>query len=77
MGRMFWLLLVPLMVLAGVAIGLRRHADSTEQISKRCSNCETPMSLRRVSWFKSFLLLAAWECPHCGNRSRSRTGTAS
>jgi hypothetical protein len=77
MGRMFWLLLVPLMVLVGVAIGLRRHADSTEQISKRCSNCETPMSLRRVSWFKSFLLLAAWECPHCGNRSRSRTGTVS
>jgi hypothetical protein len=75
MSRMLWLFLVSFAVLAGVAMGLRRPSDSTEH-PKRCSNCETPMSLRRVSWFRSFLFLAAWECPHCGNRTKSRTGTA-
>jgi hypothetical protein len=69
----FLALLVPLIALGTVA-GLRRRTLRVDPISGHCSNCRTPMSMRRVSWFGSLLFLPAWECVHCGNRSRSRKG---
>jgi len=69
---LFLALLVAFVALAVVLAGLRRRPLTIKQTRGRCSNCATPMSMRRVSWLKSLLFLAAWECPHCGNRSRSR-----
>jgi hypothetical protein len=68
-----WLSLVLILVVVGFALaGLRRRRFAAEQGSRHCPHCDTPMSMRRVSWLKSFLFLAAWECPHCGTRSRLR-----
>jgi hypothetical protein len=58
----------------GILSGIRRRSASVEQNRGRCSNCETPMSLRRVSWFKSHLWFGEWQCPHCGTRIRSGKG---
>jgi hypothetical protein len=73
----FLAIVVALISLALVA-RVRRPSPEVDP-PRHCSNCETPMSLRRVSRFKSLLFLPAWQCPHCGNRSRSKkgvTGTA-
>jgi hypothetical protein len=72
----FLVLFVALVAFGVVAVTLRRRQSGVDPHLTHCSNCQTPMSLRRVSWIKSLFFLAAWECPHCGNRSRSRTGTA-
>lgn len=69
------------LILVGVILlvaGLRR-ANGIKK-SSHCSNCETPMSMRRVSRLKSLLFLTAWECPHCATKtgswiSISRSGT--
>jgi hypothetical protein len=82
MDGMIWLLLVQIVaigVLGAVVVGLRRAKLGAERNARHCPHCETPMSMRRVSWFRSFIFLAAWQCQHCGNRSRPRrrmTGTA-
>ena len=66
-----------LFVAAGLVLaGVRRRQLAADHASRHCLHCQTPISMRRPSWFKSLLFLAAWECPHCGNRRRSRTGTA-
>jgi ribosomal protein L37AE/L43A len=68
---LFLALIVALVALGAVLAGLRRRPRSVEQIPGRCTSCETPMSLRRVSIFRSHMLLGAWECPHCGDRIKS------
>jgi hypothetical protein len=65
---LFLALIVALITLGVVLAGLRRRAPSVEQSPGRSTSCETPMSLRRVSIFRSHMLLGAWECPHCGTR---------
>jgi hypothetical protein len=67
-----WLFLALLVVLmmVGVMTGWRGPGRSVDQNLKRCPNCETPMSLRRVSLLRSLSLLGAWVCPHCGNRTK-------
>jgi hypothetical protein len=79
MDRMVWLFLAEVVALAALALvltGMRQWRLRTDQRSRHCPHCDTPMSMRRISLLKSLLFLVAWECPHCGSRSRSRTGTA-
>jgi predicted RNA-binding Zn-ribbon protein involved in translation (DUF1610 family) len=82
MEDIIWLFLalpVALVALGAVLAGLRRRAPSMEHDPARCTSCETPMSLRRVSIFRSHMLLGARECPHCGTRMNKRgivAGTA-
>jgi DNA-directed RNA polymerase subunit RPC12/RpoP len=77
-----WTYLIPIIVFVAfgtVLAGLGRRQPSMGHDPARCTNCETPMSLRRVSIFESPTLRSMWMCPHCGNRIKSRkgvTGTA-
>jgi hypothetical protein len=64
-----WLYLALILVaVCFVLVGLRRRAPSMEHDPARCTSCETPMSLRRVSIFESPTLRIRWVCPHCRNR---------
>lgn len=78
MEGIVWLFLAFLVALmtVGVVVGLRRRPDGVSLKSRHCLSFRTPMSLRRVSWFKSLLFMPAWECRHCGNRSRFGKGMA-
>jgi hypothetical protein len=74
MDGMVWLF--PAFILASVAFGvvvagLRRRLSGLDLNVRHCSNCQTPMSLRRVSIFQSYTLRGAWMCPDCGNRIKS------
>jgi hypothetical protein len=71
----FFLALVVALIALGMVAGLRRRPLGINP-ARHCSNCRTPMSMRRVSWLRPLPFFAAWECRHCGSRSRSRTGTA-
>jgi predicted RNA-binding Zn-ribbon protein involved in translation (DUF1610 family) len=73
----FLVLMVALVALSVMLAGLRRRQPSMEEPA-RCTSCETPMSLRRVSIVESLTLRGTWKCPHCGNRiKRGRSeGTA-
>jgi ribosomal protein L37AE/L43A len=75
MDGIIWLFLAFLVVLVclGAVAGVRRRSSEVDS-PRHCSSCETPISLRRVSWFNSLLFLPVWQCPHCGNRSRSKKG---
>jgi hypothetical protein len=71
--------LFPALILVAVCVllaGLRRRPPAIEQNSTRCTNCETPMSLRRVSLFQSLTFRGKWMCPHCGTRMRRRARIA-
>jgi uncharacterized iron-regulated membrane protein len=73
MDGSIWLYLaevVALAVGAAIVVGLRR--PSALEKSRPCPNCQTPMSMRRVSWFRTHLLFGVWECPHCGTRMKRR-----
>jgi hypothetical protein len=78
MGDIIWLFLaltVALVALGVVLAGLRRRAPRIRL--DHCPSCRTPMSLRRVSIFRSHM--SAWECPHCKTRMNKRgrvAGTA-
>jgi len=81
MDGIFWLFLaflVALVALGAVLAGLRRRAPSMEHAPARCTSCETPMSLRRVSIFEAPRLRVQWVCPHCGSRIKKgrSVGTA-
>jgi predicted RNA-binding Zn-ribbon protein involved in translation (DUF1610 family) len=81
MDGIIWLflaLIVALVALGAVLAGLRRRPPSMEDDPARCTSCETPMSLRRVSIFESPTLRVQWVCPHCGNRimKEKSVGTA-
>jgi hypothetical protein len=72
MDGIIWLflaLLVALISLGAVLAGLRRRPPQIK--TDHLPSCRTPMSLRRVSVFRSHMLLGAWECPHCGIRIKS------
>lgn len=70
MDGIIWLFLALLVALVTVCVALRdRRKHSVEPIPRQCANCETPMSLRRISFFRSYFLLGTWECPHCGART--------
>jgi hypothetical protein len=82
MDGMTWVIVGQILAVVFLATALvrRRRLFDVESNSRQSLSCETPMSMRRVSRFKSLLFLAARECPHCGNRIRSRkrvAGTAS
>jgi DNA-directed RNA polymerase subunit RPC12/RpoP len=71
MEGVIWLfpaLVLALICLAVVLAGIRPRPPSVSQSPGQCSNCETPMSLRRVSVLESHALLGEWVCPHCGMR---------
>lgn len=69
----FLALLVALMTI-GVVAGLRRRPLGVDPVSRHCSNCRTPMSLRRVSLLQSLTHRGMWKCPHCGARMRKKAG---
>jgi len=72
MDGIIWLflaLLVAFVALGVVPADVRRRPPRIK--TDHCPSCRTPMSLRRVSFFKSHMLLGAWECPHCGIRIKS------
>jgi len=80
MDGIIWLfsaLIVALVALGVVLAGLRRRPSEVNN-SSHCPNCETPMSLRRVSLFRSRTLMGQWVCPHCGKfkSGKRATGTA-
>jgi hypothetical protein len=56
---LFLALIVALVALRVLLAGLRRRPPSMEHNPARCTSCETPMSLRRVSLFRSRLLLGS------------------
>jgi ribosomal protein L37AE/L43A len=77
MDGIIWLflaLIVALVALGAVLVGLRRRPPSIEHDPARCTSCETPMSLRRVSILESLRLRGVWKCPHCGSRIKSSKG---
>ena len=66
--RLVSALTLAVVVLAMVLVVLRRRPSGPDPQLRHCSNCRTPMSLRRVSLFESFTLRRTWICPHCGTR---------
>jgi len=73
---LFLTVLVALVAFAVVAAGRHGRVRSLEQNPKRCSNCETPVSLRRVPFLRSHMLRREWVCPHCGTRMNRRGSVA-
>jgi hypothetical protein len=76
-----WLYLASIIVffaLGALLVSARRRRLAVILKPGRCSSCETPMSLRRVSIFESATLRGMWICPHCGNRIKKgrSAGTA-
>jgi uncharacterized protein with PIN domain len=70
MEDIIWLcaaLIAALVAVAVVVARFRHRPQSIERNPGRCSSCETPMSLRRVSIFRSHSF-GEWVCPHCGTR---------
>jgi hypothetical protein len=69
MDGIIWLflaLIVALISLSVVLMGIRRRPPKINL--DHCHSCRTPISLRRVSFFRSHMLLGEWVCPHCGTR---------
>jgi predicted RNA-binding Zn-ribbon protein involved in translation (DUF1610 family) len=72
-----WLYLASIIVffaLGALLVSAHRRRLAVNPKPDRCSSCETPMSLRRVSIFESSTLRVQWTCPHCGTRIKSRKG---
>jgi hypothetical protein len=53
--------IVAIVALGALALGRRRRPPVDK--TGRCSSCETPMSLRRVSILESPTLRVQWVCP--------------
>ena len=71
MAGIFWaylILIIVLVVLGALLVSARGRGLAHDRKPDHCSSCETPMSLRRVSTFRSHVLLGKWKCPHCGTR---------
>jgi hypothetical protein len=69
MDGIIWLflaLILALVALSVVLVGIRRRPPKIKL--DHCSRCRTPISLRRVSFFRSHMLFGEWVCPHCGTR---------
>jgi ribosomal protein L37AE/L43A len=72
MAGISWSYLIPiisLIALGAVLVSVRRRRSANERKPDHCSSCATPMSLRRVSTYKSHVMPGAWMCPHCGART--------
>jgi hypothetical protein len=65
--------IVTIVVLGAFALN-RRHPPATDMTHGNCTNCETPMSMRRVSILELLTLRGVWMCPHCGARLYKRRG---
>jgi hypothetical protein len=80
MDGIIWLflaLILALVALGVVLVGIRRRPPKIKLDHRH--SCRTPISLRRVSFFRSHMLLGEWVCPHCGtrmNKSGRSAGTA-
>jgi hypothetical protein len=69
MDGIIWLfpaLILALIALGVVLVGIHRRPGKIKL--DHCPSCRTPISLRRVSFFRSHMLLGEWMCPHCGTR---------
>jgi hypothetical protein len=78
MEDVIWLcatVLVALVALTVVVARLRGRPQSMEQNPRRCLSCATPMSLRRVSIFRSHSF-GEWVCPHCGTKMDKKSRVA-
>jgi hypothetical protein len=77
---LFLALILALICLGVVLAGIRRRPPTASPSPGSCSNCKTPMSLRRVSLLESHAVFGEWVCPHCkarlGRRGKSVSGTA-
>jgi ribosomal protein L37AE/L43A len=74
MDGIIWLFIAKVMalvVLGVVIVGLRRGRFAVQK-SSHCPNCQSPMSMRRVSILRSFTLMGGWVCPHCGTKLHRR-----
>jgi hypothetical protein len=68
MDRIIWLCLV--FAFGVLIIGtVRNNRMGINLKSVHCPSCDTPMSLRRSSRFRSLMLLGKRVCPHCGTRA--------
>jgi DNA-directed RNA polymerase subunit RPC12/RpoP len=67
-GVWTYLILIILIFALGAALRARRRRLAVNPKPDRCSNCKTPMSLRRVSALESHAVFGEWACPHCGTR---------
>jgi ribosomal protein L37AE/L43A len=68
MDGVVWLFLTLILVAVGFLLaGFRRRSSRVEN-SSQCPNCQTPMSMRRVSLFQLLTFRGIWMCPHCGAR---------
>jgi ribosomal protein L37AE/L43A len=79
MEDIVWLLLALIVVLVALGVVLARLRRWSTEINlnpRHCPNCETPMSLRRVSLIQTLTFKGMWMCPHCGNRIKSRKATS-
>jgi hypothetical protein len=69
MDGIIWLFLALILALVSLGVvlaGIRRRPPKIKL--DHCSSCRTPISPRRVSFFRSHMLLGEWLCPHCGTR---------
>jgi hypothetical protein len=71
-----WTYLIPIIVIValGTALRARRRPPTIKENPGGCSNCATPMSLRRISIFESPPFKVQWMCPHCRRVSNSGRG---
>ena len=72
---LFLILLVGALIPLGMVAGFGRKRLGVNP-PRHCSNCETPMSLRRVSLLQLLTFRGMWMCPHCGTRMRRKAGIA-
>ena len=76
MDGSIWLVLVLILAAACFMLAVVRRRTPDAEKSRHCPNCETPMSLRRVSIFETLTFRGMWICPHCGTRMRKKGGMA-
>ena len=76
MDGIIWLFLALIALIAlGVLVSIRRRPPKIKL--DHCPSCRTPISRRRVSFFRSHMVLGEWVCPHCGSRlNKSRRSAA-
>ena len=68
----FFLALTAALATVGAVVAARRRRPFGVRKSSHCPNCETPMSLRRVSIVEALTLRGMWICPHCRTKMRKR-----
>jgi uncharacterized protein with PIN domain len=75
MDGMFWSFLATAVALLLLAFAfMSRRQSEVGPKARRCSNCRTPISMRRVSITIAFPHSGWWKCAHCGSQIKSRRG---